>query len=404
MASTPRILIIGAGFAGLWSALSAARKRELAGKTDDVEIVLIAPEPTLYVRPRLYENDVATASAPLAELLTVAGVQYVQGSVQHIAINEKRVEYTSTDGASTLSFDRLIIASGSQLFRPEAVAGLAEHSFDADQMESALKLDAHLKSLAALPDSPARNTVVICGGGFTGTEMAAEMPARMRSILGEGADVKVVMLERGDSINFMGPKSSHVVQEALASLRVETLTGQSVASIDAEGVTTASGTRLASKTVIWTAGMRASPLTSQIPAKRDELNRLFVTQDLKVVGFDHIFASGDTAHVAADDQGHLALQSCQHAMVLGKSAGNNAMADLLGLPLAPYNQPFYGTCLALGPWGALFTMGWDREVNLVREAGHAMKTDINTKLIYPPAPNKAEAFAAADPAGAQIIA
>ncbi|KAJ6473422.1 hypothetical protein C8R47DRAFT_1295125 [Mycena vitilis] len=389
MASTPRLLVIGAGFAGLW----AARKRELAGKADQVEIVLIAPEPTLYLRPALYENDVSTAFAPLAELLTVVGVRYVQGLVQHIATDEKRVEYTSADGASTLRFDRLILASGSQLFRPEAVAGIAEYSFDADQMEGALKLDAHLKSLAALPDSPERNTVVVCGGGFTGTEMAAEMPARLRSILGEGADVKVIMLESGDSVNFMGPKSSHVVQEALASLHVETLAGQTVVSIDAEGVVTASGTRLASKT----------PLTAQISAKRDELERLFVTQDLKVVGFDHIFATGDTAHVATDEKGHLALQSCQHATALGKAAGNNAMADLLDLPLAPYSQPFYATCLALGPWGALFTKGWDREVNLVREAGHALKKEIITKVIHPPAPNKAEAFAAADPA-VQLIA
>lgn len=74
------------------------------------------------------------------------------------------------------------------------------------------------------------------------------------------------------------------------------------------------------------------------------------------------------------------------------------MADLLGLPQAPYSQPLYVTCLALGPWGALFTTGWDREVSLVREEGYKMKTQINTQLIYPPPPNRADALAAADPA------
>jgi NADH dehydrogenase len=322
--------------------------------------------------------------------------------VQKIVVEEKFVEYTSADGStSILTFDRLILASGSKLFRPEAVAGLAEYSFDADQMESALKLNAHLKSLASVPDSPARNTVVVCGGGFTGVEIASEMPQRMRGILGEGINIKVVVLERGDSLNFMGPKPSPVVQEALSSLGIEVLTSQTVASIDAEGVTTVSGTRIASKTVIWTAGMRASSLTAQIPAERDELGRLFVTQNLKVV--DHVYATGDTAHVAADDQGHLTLMSCQHAICLGKSAGNNAMADLLGLPQLPYSQPIYGTCLALGPWGALFTMGWDREVSLVKEEGYKVKTQINTQLIYPPPPNRAEALAAADPAQ-QLVA
>jgi len=397
--SNPKVVIVGAGFAGMWAALSAVRKLESVGQTDgSIEIILIAPEPTLYIRPRLYEKDVSGASAPLADLLIAAGVRYVQGTVQKIVVQDKLLEYVSADGTtSTLSFDRLILASGSQLFRPEVLAGLAEYSFDADQMESALKLDAHLKSLAELPNSPGRNTVVVCGGGFTGTEVASEMPRRMRGILGEDVDVKVIVLDRGESINFMG-KSSPVVTEVLASLGVQVLTGQSVASIDLAGVTTQSGTRIASNTVIWTAGMRASPLTAQIPAERDELGRLFVTQNLKVVGLDNVYATGDTAHVAADDEGHFALQSCQHAIILGKISGQNAISDLLDLPQVPYSQPIYVTCLALGPWGALFTTGWDREVSLVREEGYEMKTQINTRLIYPPPSNRAEALAAADPA------
>ncbi|KAJ6558430.1 FAD-containing subunit of putative NADH dehydrogenase [Mycena vulgaris] len=404
--SAPKLVIVGAGFAGMWAALSAARTLELAGKADgSVEIILIAPEPTLYVRPRLYENDVSTASAPLTDLFAAAAVRYVQGTVQKIVVENKLLEYVVADGkSSTLIYDRLILASGSKLFRPDAVLGLAEHSFDADQMESALKLDAHLKSLATLPDSPARNTIVVCGGGFTGAEIASEMPRRMRGILGDGVDIKVIVLERGDSINFMGPKSNPVVVQALASLGVQVLVSQSVAAIDAGGVTTESGIRIASSTAIWTAGMRASTLTAQIPAERDEIGRLFVTQNLKVVGVDHVYATGDTAHVATDDEGHLALMSCQHANVLGKCAGQNAMADLLGLPQAPYSQPMYATCLALGPWGALFTLGWDREVSLVNEEGYKMKTQINTQLIYPPPSNRAEALAAADPAGPQIVA
>ncbi|KAJ6576851.1 hypothetical protein B0H10DRAFT_2168415 [Mycena sp. CBHHK59/15] len=401
MTASQKIVIVGAGFAGMWAALSAARKLDLASKADgSVEIILIAPEPVLYIRPRLYEVDVSTASAPLTDLLAAAGVRYVQGTVQEILVERNILEYVSADGnTSTLAFDRLVLASGSKLFRPETVPGLAEYSLDADQMENALKFSAHLKSLAAMPDSPARNTVVVCGGGFTGMEIAAEMPQRLHGILGEKVDVKVIVLERADAIGpDMGAKPRPVIEEALTSLGVDILPNQTVVSIDAEGVTTASGTRIASKTVIWTAGMRASDLTAQIPADRDSLGRLFVTQNLKVIGVDNVFATGDTAHVSTgDDEGHLTLMSCQHAMNLGKSAGNNAAADLLGLPQAPYHQPYYATCLALGPWGALFTLGWDREVSLVREEGHKMKTQINTQLIYPPPPIRAEALAAADP-------
>ncbi|KAJ7072594.1 hypothetical protein C8F01DRAFT_1045308 [Mycena amicta] len=404
MSSVPKLVIIGGGFSGLWSALGAARKRELAGHPDQtVDIIVVAPEPTLYIRPRLYENDVSGAQAPLSDVFAAAGVRYIQGTVQDILVESKSIRYLSALGERhTLAYDRLVLASGSKLYRPESVTGLAEFSFDADDMPNARKLDAHLKSLAEIPDSPARNTVVVGGGGFTGTEIAAEMPRRLRGILGEDAKVRVVIIESGDRIDFMGEKSTHVVEEALASLGVEVLTSQRVASVDAEGMTTATGLRIASKTIIWTGGMRASSLTAQFASQRDGLGRLLVTQELKVPGFEDVFAAGDTASVAADDQGHMTLMSCQHAMNLGKTAGNNAMADLLDLPQVSYSQPVYGCCLALGP-SALFTMGWEREVHSVGEEGYKIKTQINTQLIYPPPPDRAKIFAAADPA-VQVIA
>ncbi|KAJ6593288.1 FAD-dependent pyridine nucleotide-disulfide oxidoreductase [Mycena capillaripes] len=402
MSSTPpRIVIIGAGFAGLWAALSAARKLHQAEKPDsDVEIILIAPEPILYIRPRLYETDLSAASVSLTALLDMANVHFLEGTVQKIDVENKVLEYISGSPGDTsiLTYSRLVLASGSKLSRPEAVTGLEKNTLDTDQMDAALKLDAHLKSLAALPDSIARNTVVICGGGFVGVEVAAEMPQRLHSILGDGGDVKVILLERADTI---GPEMEApprpIIHEALTSLGVEILTGQTVVAVDAESVTTASGLRIASKTVIWAAGMRANGLTAQIPGKRDPLGRLHVTRDLHVVGVDHVYATGDAAHVAVDDEGHIALMSCQHAIYMGKAAGNNAMADLLGLPLAPFSKPQYAMCLALGPWGALYTLGWDYRVSLVKDEGQKLKTIVNTQVIYPPPPNRDEVFAAADP-------
>lgn len=395
-----QIVIVGAGFAGMWAALSAARKLDLVdGTGGPVEIIVIAPEPTLYIRPRFYEKDVSTASAPLFELFTSVGVRFIQGTVHRIHVEEDKLEYTSANGgASSIHFDRLVLATGSKLFRPASVVGLSSDTLNADQIDSALKLDAHLKSLPSLPDSPARNTVVVCGGGFTGIEIASEMPQRLRGILGEGADIKVIVLERADAIGpDLGPGPRPVIEKALSSLGVTVLIGEAVASVDKEGVTTASGTRIESKTVIWTAGLRASDLTEQIPANRDVLGRLHVTRDLKVVGLDRVFATGDTAHALTDDEGHYALMSCQHAMGLGKSAGNNVVADLLGLPMEQYEQEMYATCLALGPWGAVVTDGWDRKVVMEGAEAHAMKTMINTRLIYPPPPIKSEALSAAEP-------
>ncbi|NUB15534.1 NAD(P)/FAD-dependent oxidoreductase, partial [Azospirillum brasilense] len=71
--------------------------------------------------------------------------------------------------------------------------------------------------------------------------------------------------------------------------------------------------------------------------------------------------------------------------------------ELVGLPTHPYSQPKYVTCLDLGPWGALFTEGWDRQVRLTREEGKAVKREINTKWIYPPQPDRDAVFAIANP-------
>lgn len=89
--------------------------------------------------------------------------------------------------------------------------------------------------------------------------------------------------------------------------------------------------------------------------------------------------------------------SCQHALRLGSVAGHNAVADLLGLPLLPYHQEAYVTCLDLGAAGAVFTRGWNRAVALVGAEAKALKRQINTRWIYPPPADREAAFAAADP-------
>jgi NADH dehydrogenase len=84
-------------------------------------------------------------------------------------------------------------------------------------------------------------------------------------------------------------------------------------------------------------------------------------------------------------------------MGLGRSAGHNVAADLLGLEMIPYSQPKYVTCLDLGPWGAVYTEGWEREVKLTGKEAKALKHSINTEWIYPPRAEREEVFASADP-------
>src|SRR5689334_11024513 len=134
-----RLVIIGAGFAGMYAALSAARLRDIQGVSpDNLEIALVAPEPTLVVRPRLYEPNPETLTAPLQDVLKAIDVVYVKGSAKTIDTGAKVVEVAVAQGASKkLPYDRLVVATGSRLFRP-SVPGLAEHGFSVDQLDDAV--------------------------------------------------------------------------------------------------------------------------------------------------------------------------------------------------------------------------------------------------------------------------
>ncbi|PVZ52826.1 FAD-dependent oxidoreductase [Pseudomonas sp. B1(2018)] len=392
-----QLLVIGAGFGGLWSALSAARLLDMHDR-QDVEITLLAPQAELRIRPRFYEADVHSMFAPLDALLDAVNVRFVKGTAERIDEQTRRVGYRDEAGRpAELPYDRLVLASGSRLSRPP-VPGLNEHAFDVDQIESAARLERHLMSLGNQPASRARNTVVVAGGGFTGIETATEMPARLRAVLGADQEVRVIIVDRGERIAAaMGDGIRPSIVEASEALGIEWITGATVASVDANGVTLADGRHIESHTVIWTVGFRASPLTEQLTGERDGQGRLHVDGHLKVRGQDNVFAAGDVAYAATDDIGNFAAMSCQHAISLGRHAGNNAAADLLGVPPTPYRQPKYVTCLDLGAWGAVYTEGWDRQLKLVKEEAKELKTQINTLWIYPPAPDRRTALAAADP-------
>src|SRR5690606_23855942 len=314
-----RLVIIGAGFAGMYAALSAARLRDLRGVSpEELEIALVSPEPRLVVRPRLYEPNPETLTAPLLEVLQAIDVVYVQGSAETVDVESRTVTIGTDDGAQrSLSYDRLVLATGSRLFRPN-IPGLAEHAFSVDSLEDAVALDKHLQALPQRQPVNGRDTVVVVGGGFTGIEAATEMPQRLRGVLGDDAKTRIVIVDRNNVIApDMGAEARPVIDDALRKLGVETRLGTGVTSLDASGITWSSGEHIESETIIWAAGIRAAPLTEQIPAERDKSGRLLVDRDLRVPGVPGVFATGDAARAACDDDGNYALMSCQHATRMG---------------------------------------------------------------------------------------
>ena len=169
-----------------------------------------------------------------------------------------------------------------QLFRPD-IPGLAEHGFSVDQLDDAIALDRHLHGLAERPALNGRDTVVVAGGGsHWRSKRRRKCPAGFVSaILGKDAKPRVIIVERNSAVApDMGASPRPAIEEALRKLGVETRVGVGVTAIDESGVTLSNGEHIETETVIWAAGIRAAPLTAQIPAERDNLGRLLVDRGL----------------------------------------------------------------------------------------------------------------------------
>jgi NADH dehydrogenase len=275
----------------------------------------------------------------------------------------------------------------------------AEQLFDVDTMAGAAELESHLHRLPARPAGPGRFTAVVVGAGFTGLEIATELVDRLREVaaqVGASDQVKVVLVEREPVVGpELGEGPRPHILAALDALSVQRRLGVSLAEVDETGARLSDGTELTADTVVWTAGMLASPLTAQIPAGRDRLGRLEVDDCLRVVGVPGVYAAGDTAAAIAPD-GYPVMQSCQHATPLGKFAGHNVAADLLGVPAAPFDPNPYVTCLDLGSAGAVYSTGRERTVEMVEQAAKNLKRTINAEWIYPPLDDAEEILAKAD--------
>ncbi|WP_159981491.1 MULTISPECIES: NAD(P)/FAD-dependent oxidoreductase [unclassified Novosphingobium] len=396
--SKQTILVAGSGFAGVWAALSAARAISLAGREGNLEVVIVSPEPRLVIRPRLYEAVLENMDPDVSELLIAVGVRHIAGLIQDIGVDGREATVLHGDGAvQSIKWDRFVLATGSRLSAP-AIPGLADHAFDVDQLASAHRLDAHIKSLGARAETAVRNTAVVVGGGFTGLEGAAEMPERLRAVLGEDAEPRVVIVDPAPQIGAdMGDEAGEAVRAALVEMGIEQRPGVRVTAVDAGGVTLSDGSRIDAGTVVWSGGLRAHPLAAQVPGEHDAVGRVIGDAFLRAPAAEGIFVTGDSVKAATDDAGNFTVMSCQHALSLGRVAGHNAAAELAGLELHPYSQPKYVTCLDLGAWGALYTEGWDRQVRLTRDEGKKVKQEINGIWIYPPAPDREAVFAVSNP-------
>lgn len=386
------IVVIGGGFAGLWSALGAARLRhELGADESGLRIVLVEKNDFHNIRVRNYERELDDCIVRLDEVLRPVGVERIQAKVERIDPAGHLLTLARAGQAETLRYDKLVFALGSQLVRPP-IPGLAEHSFDVDTHAAAKRLRAHLE--ARLPDGTPqwKQGILVVGAGLTGVEVATELASNfcrddLRSF--------VTLCDASPRIGSdMGAQAAQVIADALHDLGVQTRTGVSITAVDREGAVLADGERMKAGTVVWCAGMRANPLTASLGVELDRAGRLPVDEFMRVVGVPDVFAAGDSA-AAPLSPGHASVMSCQHGRPMGRYAGYNVAAELLGHPMLPLHIDWYVTVVDLGAWGAVYTEGWDRHVVSVREDAKKTKQTINRVRIYPPRSGKAEDILAA---------
>jgi NADH dehydrogenase len=308
-AAMPRIVVVGGGFGGL-SAVRALRHAP-------VQITLIDRENHHVFQPLLYQAATAALATadiawPIRSLLRhQANARVVMAEVSGIDIPGRRV----LAGRLAFPYDYLVLATGSthSYFGHEEWAAFApglKRIADATAIRKRILLAFERAEIAADPAEQARLlTFVVIGGGATGVEMAGAIAEVARQTLRhdfraiDPTKARVVVVEAGDRLlPSLPPSLSSYAETALRRIGVEVRLGTRVLGCDADGVDTPMA-RIDAATLIWAAGVRASPAASWIGTKADQHGRLIVADDLSVPAHPNIFAIGDTAAALRPDGG-----------------------------------------------------------------------------------------------------
>lgn len=199
-------------------------------------------------------------------MLDPIGISHGIGEVDAIDPARREISLVTGRGDETLAYDRLVLALGSEVMRPD-IPGLAAPGFDVDTYAAALRLQAHLTALGRSAPSPGLATVVVVGAGFTGIEVATEMPERLTRA-GITGSRRVILIDPNPVVGTtIGDHARPVIETALSSLEVEIRLGVLVEAVEAAAIRLSSGEVIATQTVVWCGGMRASPLATSLPAR-----------------------------------------------------------------------------------------------------------------------------------------
>ncbi|MGW0608936.1 FAD-dependent oxidoreductase [Streptomyces sp. NPDC002788] len=358
--SRPRIVIVGAGFAGYRTARTLSRLTRgrahitLLNPTDYFLYLPLLPQ----VAAGILEPRRVTVS--LSD--TLPNIRLVLGEADRIDLDDRTLHYTGPEGEDgTLSYDRLVLAAGS-VNKLLPIPGVAEHAHGFRGLPEALYLRDHVTrqvELAAAADDPktcaARCTFVVVGAGYTGTEVAAHgqmfTDAQVRKHpLRRGMRPRWILLDVAPRVlPEMDEKLSATADRVLRQRGVDVRMGTSVKEATHDGVVLTDGEFVASRTLVWCVGVRPDPLVESLGLPMEK-GRLLVDPHLRVPGRPELFACGDVAAVPdLENPGSYTPMTAQHAWRHGKVAAENVAASLgLGGARKPYRHRDLGFVVDLG--------------------------------------------------------
>ncbi|MBZ4321252.1 NAD(P)/FAD-dependent oxidoreductase [Streptomyces huiliensis] len=360
-AGRPRILIVGGGFAGV----ECARRLERRLRPDEALITLVTPfDYQLYLPllPQVASGVLTPQSVAVSLRRGLRRTRVLPGGAVGVDPEAKVcVVRKITDEVVNEPYDVLVLTPGS-ITRTFDIPGLTEHARGMKTLAEAAYLRDHVIAQLDLADAAtdpaereARLRFVVVGGGYAGTETAACLQrittaACRRYPRLDPRDVHWHILDVAPKL--MPELGDRLGAEAARTLRrrgIEVSLGTSVAKAGRERVTLTDGRELPCRTLIWTAGVAASPLVGTLGAETVK-GRLAVTDRMTVPGLDGVFALGDAAAVPdrAKGDGAVCPPTAQHAQRQGKVAADNVVARLRGEPLRPYVHKDLGLVVDLG--------------------------------------------------------